>query len=264
MKPTARRKRSPIARLRPYWIACLVVLGLTAVAGVVIANEPVFRLDHLAITGLDRVSRADVARRAAIDPHANVWLLNKRAIEARIEAIPYVLSAELHRRPPAEVTIEIAERAPAGCVRDPAGRIVTIDDRDRVLQNDCADDSLVSYTLRAPIDVRTGATLHDPELTRLESDARTLAGSDRHFHSYAYDRFGQLVAMLPGGVAVEFGDEDELDRKERLIDPIYAQIGLRAGQIKAVDLRAPATPVVEFKAPIHTIYTRKSTANHNI
>jgi hypothetical protein len=264
VKPTARRKRSPIARLRPYWIACLVVLGLTAVAAVAIANEPVFRLKHLAIAGLERVSRADVVERAAIDPRANVWLLNKRAIETRVEAIPYVLRAELHRRLPADVTIAIAERVPTSCVRDPAGRIVTIDDLDRVLQNDCADATLVSYTLRAPIEARPGATLRDPELSRLEADARTLEGPERHFHSYAYDRFGQLVAMLPGGVAVEFGDEDELDRKERLIGPIYAQVGLRAGQIKAVDLRAPATPVVEFKAPIHTIYTRKSTADHNI
>ncbi len=228
-----------------------MVLGLTAVAGIVLANEPVFRLKHLAISGLERVSRADVVERAAIDPSANVWFLNKRAIEARVEAIPYVLRAELHRRLPADVTIDIAERVPAGCVRDSTGRIVTIDDRDRVLQDDCADPALVSYTLRAQIEARLGGTLRDPELGRLEADARTLEGPDRHFHSYAYDRFGQLVAMLPGGVAVEFGDEDELDRKERLIGPIYAQVGPRAGQIEAVDLRAPATPVVEFKAPTH-------------
>jgi len=264
VKTTARRKRSPIARLRPYWIACLVVLAVTIVAGVVLANEPVFRLKALVVTGFDRVSRAEIVARAAIDPRANVWLLNKRAIEARIESIPYVRTAELHRRPLADVAIAITERVPSGCVRDPVGRVVTIDDEDRVLQNACADESLVSYTVRAPIEARAGATLRDPQLMRLEADAQTLGGSDRHFRSYAYDRFGQLVAMLPGGVAVEFGDEDELARKERLIGPIYAQIGERAGQIKAVDLRAPATPVVEFKAPIHTIYTRKSTADHNI
>jgi hypothetical protein len=70
--------------------------------------------------------------------------------------------------------------------------------------------------------------------------------------------------MLSDGVAVEFGDESGLDRKERLIAPIYAQVGDRIPLIKAVDLRAPATPVVEFKPAIHTIYTRKSTADHNI
>ncbi len=264
MKPAARRKLSPIARLRPYWIACLLVLGLATIAGIALANEPAFRIKHLAVTGLERVSRAEVVTRAAIDPAANVWLLNKRAIEARIEAIPYVATVELHRVPLADVTIAVSERVPASCVHDPAGHVVTIDDTDRVLEDDCVDDSLVSYTVRAPIQVRPGTTLRDPQLARLEADARTLAASDRHFRSYAYDRFGQLVAMLSDGVAVEFGDESGLDRKERLIAPIYAQVGARIPLIKAVDLRAPATPVVEFKPAIHTIYTRKSTADHNI
>jgi hypothetical protein len=175
-----------------------------------------------------------------------------------------VRTAELHRRPLSDVTIAVTERVPSSCVSDPLGRVVTIDDENHILQNGCAATSLVSYALRVPIEERVGTDVHDSELARLEVDASTLAMTDRPFRSYRYDRFGQLVAMLPGGVAIEFGDENDLDRKERLIAPIYAQVGARVGEIKAVDLRSVETPVVEFKAAIHTIYTRKSTADHNI
>ena len=264
MKPAARRKRSPMSRLRPYWIVGIIVAGLAVIAVAAIANEPMFHLKTLAVTGLSRVSRNDVVARAAIDPSANVWLLNKRAIEARIETIPYVRTATIHRRPLADVSVAIDERVATNCVRDAVGRVVTIDVENRVLQNDCTDGSLVAYAIRTPIEQRAGDYLHDAELIKLESDAHTLGTTDRRFRAYTYDRFGQLVAFTSDGVAIEFGDEDDLDRKERLIGPIYAQVGSRAGLIKAVDLRAPATPVVEFKTPIHTIYTRKTSANHNI
>jgi hypothetical protein len=52
---------------------------------------------------------------------------------------------------------------------------------------------------------------------------------------------------------VKFGDAADLVEKGRLIEPILAELGPRANDVRAVDLRAEATPVVEYRPsrPIH-------------
>jgi cell division septal protein FtsQ len=217
-------------------------------AGWALAGLPVFKLKSVSVTGLAHVTRADVLARAALDPEANVWLLDRRAIEARIEAIPYVDTARVHLTPPAAVWIEIAERTPDACVRDGAGRALAIDATQRILQNGCSAGTPV-YVLRAPVEQQPGAVLRDPELRALEADASALGASADRYLGFAHDRFGELEATLENGIRVRFGDDDDLDRKQRLIDPILAELGPRAGEVVAVDVRAPAAPVVEYRAP---------------
>jgi cell division septal protein FtsQ len=246
--PPRRRSRPTFrARLRTYWLLGLVIAGLVAWAGVSVARLPVFHLKSLAVTGLSRVSRADVVARAAIDPNADVWLLNRTAIRRRLEAIPYVDTARVHVRPPADVWIELSERVPEACVRDGTGVRVTIDAARRVLEPGC-NGALPVYALRGRIDATPGGFLHDDELEALQSDARALAGRGDRYLEFDHDTFGQLEATLAGGIRVRFGDDDDdLAGKQRLIGPILAQLGPRAVSVSAVDLRAPATPVVEYR-----------------
>ncbi len=246
--PRRRRSRPTIrARLRTYWLLAVVVAGVTAGALVAIARLPVFDLKWLAVTGLAHVSRSEVVARAAIDPDANVWLLNRTAIRRRVEAIPYVDTARVHVRPPADVWIDVSERVAEACVRDRPGRTVTIDAAGRVLETGCAGD-LAVYAVRDRIDARPGDFLHDDELAALQTDARALAGRGDRYLEFDHDAFGQFEATLAGGIRVRFGDDDDdLAGKQRLIGPILAQLGPRAGNVRAVDLRAPGTPVVEYR-----------------
>jgi len=87
----ARQRRSKptlLARVRTYWVLAAIVLVILAATGWWFAGSPLFRLKSVAVAGLMRVSKADVLARAQLDPRGNVWLMNRRAVEARIEAIP--------------------------------------------------------------------------------------------------------------------------------------------------------------------------------
>lgn len=243
-----RRKRSFLRRLRPFWIVGIVIAGFAAWGGVALANMPAFQLKSLDVTGLSHVAQSDVIARADIDRHANVWLLDTAAIERRIEAIPYVSSARVHRRPVANVWIEVVERIPDACVRDASGREYTLDDSLRVLEDGCSHPELTRYSLRSRLVLRPGAFTNDRELAELERDAHAL-GESSNFASFAHDTYGGLDGTLRGGVEVRFGDDADLDRKQRLIGPILADLGPRALDVRAVDLRAETTPVVEFKPP---------------
>jgi cell division septal protein FtsQ len=233
--------------LRTYWLLGLVLAGGAAWATVVVVRLPAFHLKSLEVSGLSHVTRADVVARAAIDPDADVWLLDRSAIARRVEAIPYVETARIHVRPPADVRIDVSERLASACVRDGTGRSVTIDAAPRVLEPGCAP-ALPVYVVRDRLDATPGAFLNDGELASLVADARALAGSGDTYRAFEHDAFGQFEATLSDGIRVRFGDDDDdLAGKQRLIDPILAQLGPRAEDVRAVDLRAPSTPVVEYR-----------------
>jgi cell division septal protein FtsQ len=245
---TARRsKPSLLARLRRYWIIGILGAVVLLIAGRLAERAPLFEARTPAVSGNARVPAALVVRRAAIDPHANVWLLDARAVERRVEAIPYVLRATLHRGFPGGSRIEIAERKPDGCVRSDVA-LVTIDADRRVLQDGCL--APVVFIVRGATEFAAGSFVADPALQRLQTDARTLDARGRKLTDFAFDDFGELEATLPGGIRVRFGEDGEdgdLGLKQRLIGPILAALGPRVTSVSAIDLRAPSTPVVEHK-----------------
>ena len=240
-----RSKRSLRARLRTYWVLAAFVAAASAYALWSLVTSPLFRLQSLDVVGLSRVSRADVVARAAIDPSANIWLVDKAAIEGRIERLPFVHSAHVHRALPAHVRIAIVERVPDGCVVGRDGAF-TIDADQRVLQPGCADPRLTVYRRDDLPAAPTGAFLHDEALARLRADARTL-GTAVRYRSFGFGRFGDLEATMPDGIVVRFGDDGDLTAKAALVDPILAQIQARLGRVVAIDLRAPAAPVVQYR-----------------
>jgi cell division septal protein FtsQ len=136
-----RRKPSIGARVRPFWFFAAILLALAVWGGVWLAQSPWFRVARVGIDVplASPVSRDEVRRAAAVAPGANVWLLNTRAIARRIEAIPYVDRASVHRGqlPKPFVELAVTVRRPTACLR--AGEDeVTIDATHRVLQTGCA------------------------------------------------------------------------------------------------------------------------------
>jgi cell division septal protein FtsQ len=250
VKARRRKRRSRPSlrtRLRTYWLALAVVAAVAAYGGYRLVTAPLFRLHALTMTGLARVTRHDVVLRAAIDPHANVWLLDRAAVARRIEALPYVRVVRVHVGLPGNVWLELTERTPDGCVRVLGGRSFTIDADSRVLEPGCSSTAGIAYVLRARLSAEPGTFLHDPELALLQGDARALSATGDRYRSFAHDAYGDLEATLSDGIAIKFGTDGDLGRKQRLIGPILAELGPRANDVRAVDLRAPATPVVEYR-----------------
>lgn len=247
MRPLRRSRPSLVRRLRAFWLLGAVLAIALGYGGWALATWPGFHLKTLSVTGLTRVSDRAVIARAALDPNVNVWLLDRAAIERRVAAIPYVATVRVHRRPLANVWIEVTERTPEACVRDRAKRAITVDGDLRVLESGCAPGTALVYEVRGEIAAAPGAFLHDAELARLQRDARALAATGDRFRSLRHDGVGTLEATLHDGIEVRFGDDVDLGVKQRLIGPILAQLGRRAEDVRAVDLRAPATPVVEYR-----------------
>ena len=63
----------------------------------------------------------------------------------------------------------------------------------------------------------------------------------------AFDRYGDIIAGISGGPRLLLGEPDEIGRKVRLINAILAQVVRRQQSVSAIDVRAPATPVVVYR-----------------
>jgi cell division protein FtsQ len=241
-----RRKKSAAAQLRPFWILFLLLAIAAGIGAYYGATWPGFYPQRISVAGTRVVSKSDVLARAAIAPHANLWLQNMHAAAARIAAIPYVKTAQIHRSLPASVRIVITERVPFAVLQYGAQRVLV--DRDlRVLGAADASQTVPVLTAKGIVPSADGTFVKDPEVQHLRDDALALSQAHVAVRSLHYDRFGDLVATTTGGIALLLGDDDDLQKKTPLIDPIVSQVVAAGKKLAAVDLRAPKTPVVVYK-----------------
>ncbi len=244
-----RRKPSLVARVRPFWIVGLVVMIALAWGGYALANASWFRVQHVGVDVplASPVSQAQVKDAAAIAADANVWLLRTGAIRRRVEALAYVDVATVHRGqfPQPFVEIGITVRRPAACVRG-GQHVVTVDARTRVLQSGCAGQTVAQIDAGAHPLPAPGATIADPDVARLLADAKLLNDANLPLRSLGRDRWGGLEVVDVTGVTVRFGDDADLTKKAALVAPVRAGVGNKR-PLRAIDLRAPTTPVVEFR-----------------
>ncbi len=245
-KPTRRHKRSAAARLRRFWIATVALILAGSAGGFALASWPGFYPHATAVLGNRVVSTADILNRAAIAPHQNVWLQNTARMDARIDAIPYILSAAVHRSLPSNITVVVQEREPFATLVSPQGHAI-VDSALRVLALGDASPSLPIMLIRTPQPLTPGTFVTDAGVIRLRDDALALAHANVVTRELRYDRFGELVIVLRNGIDVKLGGPRNFAAKIALIDPIVAQVSRSHRPIAALDLRAPTTPVVIYK-----------------
>jgi cell division protein FtsQ len=246
MSKVKRRKKSAGARLRPFWILFVLVAIAAAIGGYYAATWPGFYPKRVTVSGNRIVPTAEILSHASIAGRQNVWLQNTHAAAARIEAIPYVESAQVHRSLPASVHIVVAERKPFAVLQAAGARVIV--DRDlRVLQADDETRTLPVITAGPLRDLSPGAFVHDENVQRLRDDYVALSQAHVAVRNVRYDKFGDLVATTRGGIDLLLGDDADLGKKTPLIDPIISQVSATGKRLAAVDLRAPKTPVVVYK-----------------
>jgi cell division protein FtsQ len=231
-------------------VLALIVCAAAAYGGYRFVTWPGFALAHIEVRGERVTPRAQIVARAALHMQQNIWLQGVSQARSRIEALPYVRSATLHRVPPATIAIAVVERTVDGCLVGAGGDAALIDADGRVLENGCASaPAQPRFVVPTLVPPAPGAFVHDAGLARLQGDARALAAQGGGYASFAHDRFGDVEATLADGVPVEFGAEGDLRSKARLVTPILRAAGPPA-TIEALDLRAPAAPVVRYRSAV--------------
>jgi cell division septal protein FtsQ len=247
MSPRPRRKkRSPAARLRPFWFL-LVLIALAAGFGAYYAATwPGFDPKSVTVSGNRVVPAQEIASRAHISRTQNVWLQSMGAAADRVAAIPYIRTVSIHRGLPASVRVAVTERTPYAKLR--YGTQTALVDRDlRVLQMQPGPAALPVFAGTSRAMPAAGTFVKDPDIARLREDYEALSEAHVVVAWLEYDKFGDLVATMRSGVQLLLGDDKMLEQTAPLVGPILSQVAASGRKIAQVDLRAPKTPVVVFK-----------------
>lgn len=240
-----RKKRSPFARLRPFWFLMLIVLLALGAGAYYATTWTGFQPKTVTVSGNKTVDTAQILSRAQISLRYNLWLQNMHAATARIRAIPYIREVWIHRSLPAKVQIVVTERKPAADIES-NGEAVLADDTLRVLQPAGANPGLPVIVSTAALPA-PGRSVIDEYTRKLYEDEVRLAQAHVIVQRVQFDKYGDLVADMRGGVKLLLGDDSDLDEKSRLVAPILSQVASSGRRIAAIDLRAPKTPVVRFR-----------------
>lgn len=221
--------------------------AVVLVALAVLVAWPGFDPKQIVVSGNQRVARAEILSRAAIAPHMSIWLQSTGAIERRIETIPYIRAAVVHREPPASIRIVVNERAPFAVLQSGADSAV-VDATLRVLAPASdADDARPVLVAKPGLDLTPGAFVGTRGVIELRSAYDAVTAAQIVPLEISFDRFGGLVVELRSGLRLLLGSESQLDQKLSLAVAIMAQVVGREHRVAAIDLRAPAAPVLVYR-----------------
>ncbi|MBV9057334.1 MAG: FtsQ-type POTRA domain-containing protein [Candidatus Eremiobacteraeota bacterium] len=241
-----RRKRSVVARLRPFRIAIAFAGAAIAAAAIFLSLWPGFCPRSIVVQGNRRVSTPEILTAARIAPHLSIWIQNTRAMARRIEAIPYVGSASIHRIPPASIRVRVSERVPFAVVSSGLARAL-VDRSLRVLAPAGAEEMPLTFVLHPGTSLSVGEFVTSAPAIEMRSAYDVMRRAGLQPVRLELDRFGGLDVTLAGGVRILAGPAIDLEKKIRLVTAILGQLGYDRRRIAAVDVRAPATPVLVYR-----------------
>ena len=107
---TIRRKR----RVVNYRRAGLMIIGLELILIILLTlfTSSIFYITQKRVIGNVTVPTADIVNRMKLPPKANIFLIHKKVIVARILANPVIKSVALYRKPPGTLIARVVERKP--------------------------------------------------------------------------------------------------------------------------------------------------------
>jgi cell division protein FtsQ len=243
--PRFRQRRIEVRRVEGRRrLRVLLILGgfvLFALAAWGATRSPFLDVDHVRVTGSARVPAAAVAAASGVGQGTAMFDVDEAAARLRVEALPWVLRARVHRRWPATVTIEVQERTPIAALPGPGG-VAVVDRTGRVLT--------VAPTPPPELPLLVGLPPAGAPGTRIGGRAGDLLAVARAMPPAVLPRLAGIVAadagqvelrLRPSGV-VKLGLPTALGDKLLAVQTVLGQVDLT--RLAVLDVRVPASPAV--------------------
>lgn len=215
-------------------VSVIVTLGLAWV----VIESPIYDVDHIRVTGATHTSVSAIQAASGIRRRDALLFADTGRVTSRIEALPWVDRAVVHKVFPGTVTVAVTERVPVAWVRTSPTSVATLDGTGRVL-------GLAATPPQAVIEIGGLGALPAPgrrvasafvvhALTRLSPALSAQVIS-------ATWAAGELTLHLATGPEVRLGRPDQLRAKSDSAEVVLARP--EAAHVAYVDVRVPAAPV---------------------
>lgn len=255
--PRARQARQAPPSVRGWlWaIAQVAVLGGELFILLFMLAQPVFRAREVEVSGVRRLTAAQV--RAALDLPADrsIFFLNRGALQARLLTLPWVRSASVSLGLPDRVDVTVSEWSPVAVVAR-GERSYYLNERGVVL--DPADEAggLPVIDPQGSGPLKAGDPAVDPDLVRMLVALQR--GFFPAFHvrvlSFGLDPRQVLTLRTDRGFAIIFGQMATADQRATLeaklaaLRSLATRIDLASTPLVYVNLMNPKAPAVLLKS----------------
>lgn len=236
----AQVRRQRMRRRRRRTVLAVALAALVA-AGVGIERSPLVALAEVEVVGAERVSGDRIRAAAALPLGTSTLRLDLGAADRRVEALPWVRRADIHRVDPLTVRVSVVERRPVATVAV-GGRELLVDAEGVVLAEGTAPRLVVvevdGASAPAPGERLEGV----PAAANALAAYTGLPGPLRAQVARIEARGAQDAELvLRAGTRVRFGRADRIDEKARTLGALLGTVG---GTARTIDVRAPSNPVV--------------------
>jgi cell division protein FtsQ len=241
--------RSPMTAL---FLAVMLVTGVTAffASGAIprtvqktdsaLVSGAGFAVAQVHLSGNNRTSAAAILAALAFKSRQPIFGINLREARARLLRLPWVANAEVKRRYPDDIVVNVTERVPFARWQSPGGLFV-VEKNGRPITGEGADTFA-----RLPLLAGGDAPPNAGTLVELVSRHHAVAS---RVAAYQFQSERRWNLLLNDGVVVklpETGWEKQLDVLDRLI----AEKGVLESDIREIDLRSAT----------HYFFVRRSSA----
>jgi cell division protein FtsQ len=226
---------------RPWWRGRAALAAgaavLVALAVLAFLRSPVFAAHDITVGGEHRLTQQRVLRIAGITEGQNVVTFDAGEARRRLEADPWVASAEVTKRLPDTIAVRITERVPVGAIETHLGWEVVAADG-VILQTPSRRPRLPTITATIPGDdvVTLGARL----LGAMDPGLRSEVGS----LTVGVDGLVRLV--LRGGVSVAYGGADEAVEKAQALAAVLSWTERQHAHVQVIDVSVPGAPTAQL------------------
>jgi cell division protein FtsQ len=226
-------------RILRRWTVAAIASILVATLAVAATYTPLFTASDIQIRGSEGIPSAEVLALARVDEDSNVFHLDTRMVERRLERDPRILDARVGTSLPDALRIEIVARTPVGVV----GTREDLVGADGVVIGP-AGPAVDLPTLLAPDGGPVGAG-------SLPTAAAAAAALDptlrRAVDAVVVAPDGRVEVRLAAGFTASFGDASELTAKSASLAALLMWVKDRDVRVVSADLSVPGSPTAKLE-----------------
>jgi cell division septal protein FtsQ len=246
------------ARSSRGWVWALLQLSLLAIESFAILfllAQPAFRVRHVTISGTAHLTPADVAAALALPVDRNIFFLNQRELQQRVESLTWVRFAKVSLALPDRVTVRVTEWKPSAILQVGEASYY-VNEAGTVLDPATEPRQLLVFDRPTIGEVRRGAHVVSGDLLSMLQQLRTgfLPAFKISVTSFELDQREVLSAQTDRGWRLIFGQMLTADQRATLepklaaLRALTSRVDLTTAAIAYINLEDPGAPAVQMRS----------------
>ncbi|MCL5887291.1 MAG: FtsQ-type POTRA domain-containing protein [Actinobacteria bacterium] len=242
-KRIVREQRQHARARRQILVVCAVAAALAIVAFSVIAivRSDIFKIQSVDVVGNNRLTDQEVIDLAKLPENETLLRVAVTDIERRVERDPWVASADVSRRIPTTLRINITERVPAA-ILDVGQELYAIDRLGNVLEQQLTTAAPAALVIRDIQDIEP-VVGGRPDSDALENALRVYGALNQEMlaitRAISAPTVEETAIITEDGVEIFVGAAENMLEKQQIA---FAILQERAGKVVYINVRSIERP----------------------